>query len=170
MRCEVCGTKEAAIHIQQIIGSKVVDLHLCNSCAYRKGISSDDEKFELSITHLLKGLVTSGTSDTRRKVVCPSCGMSFKIFQKEGKLGCSECYGVFRKKISLLLGNIAEITNHKGKYPSKLLQYKSLLIDKEILREKLETAVQQEDYETAAVMRDKINEIELSHGDKNGGI
>lgn len=161
-KCELCGKNDAAIHVQQIMGSEIIDLHLCEACARTRGITGERESLDLSISELLTGLlnITSEVKSDIEKKVCPQCGLTYKDFQKDGKLGCAECIQTFRKEIYALLENIAGTHQHSGKYPTKLTEFKRLLIDKEQIKQKLRDAIKNEDYEAAAILRDKIHELE----------
>ena len=167
MKCEICGEYEAIVHIQQIIGEDVYDLHMCESCAKERGISSQSDKIELTLSEILTGLLetTDLTDDQLPASDCSNCGMKYKEFRKEGKFGCIECFNAFRTEVKMMLKNMYGKVRHSGKYPTKLLMYKTLLIDKEEIRKKLDQAVKKEDYEEAACLRDRMMEIERASGE-----
>ena len=50
---------------------------------------------------------------------CPVCGRTYSDFRRDGKLGCSECYKVFRGPVTETLRQIHPSTVHVGKIPSK---------------------------------------------------
>lgn len=166
MKCQICEQNTASIHVQQIIGNEVVELHLCEKCAQQRGITSEGDKIELSLSQLLTGLVDTPASGKSGKPAdrCPTCGLTLADFRKDGKLGCSECYTAFKREIEIFLQNTSGTIHHKGKYPARLKAYKSLLIDRELLKDELKAAVTQEDYEKAATIRDKIKTIEKTTG------
>ena len=163
MKCDACGDREAVIHIQQIVGEDSVDLHLCEACASEKGISSRNDKIELSLSQLLTGLIGDKNAGSEEKT-CHSCGMEFRNFKKEGKLGCPECYNEFRTEIVSLLRKVSGSARHTGKIPKRLSQFKTYLIDREELKKELQEAVTQEDYEAAAILRDRIRELDEDSG------
>ncbi|HUX21287.1 MAG TPA: UvrB/UvrC motif-containing protein, partial [Spirochaetia bacterium] len=150
----------------QIMGSEVVELHLCEKCAAERGISSGGDKIELSLSQLLTGLVDTQSSGKSEKSAerCPNCEMTLADFRKDGRLGCSECYTAFKREIEVFLQNTSGTIRHKGKYPARLKAFKSLLIDREQLKDELKDAVTKEDYEKAAKIRDKIRTIEQTAG------
>jgi protein arginine kinase activator len=162
MTCELCGEHEAVVHIQQIVGDDVYDLHLCEGCAKDKGISSKADKIELTLSEILTGLLDDEqmSASKRAALECPNCGKKYDDFRKEGTLGCVECYNTFGLEIKTLLKNMGGKIRHTGKYPAKLKMYKTLLIDKEVLKQNLKEAVKNENYEEAAALRDRLNEIE----------
>jgi protein arginine kinase activator len=165
MKCEICKVRESAIHVKQVIGTETVDMHLCEVCAYEKGISRKDDKIELSLSQLLTGLLGSaGSSESEKLQECPVCCMKFSQFRKDGRLGCPDCYNVFSDEIRSIHKKLSGVVRHKGKIPKKLLTFKALLIDMEKLKVKLSEAVKKEDYETAADLRDQIKLLEADGG------
>jgi protein arginine kinase activator len=162
MKCDLCGEGEAVIHIQQISGNDEVELHLCEKCAALKGITAREDSVDFSITNLLTGLVDVRgiSSESSARKVCPRCGMTVQRFKKGGKLGCNECYTVFQKEVNRIIEKMYGRTQHRGKYPKRLMAYKTFLIDIEELKRKLDRAVKEEDYEEAARLRDQIKELE----------
>ena len=166
MKCEICGIREAVIHIQQIIGKERMDLHLCESCALERGIAGNEEKSELSISNLLTGLIDLRHMKGLRNKVCPRCDSSLEEIKKHERVGCGECFIVYSNEIRSFLNKMVGKTQHKGKYPKRLLTYKTFLVDVIKLKEGLKEAVKREDYEKAAVLRDRIKRLEKFPGDQ----
>lgn len=169
MKCQICDEKAASVHVQQIVGNEVVELHICQDCAQKRGITDGGGRIELSLSQLLTGLVSTQKSARSEKTAdkCPSCGLTLVEFRKDGRLGCPECYTTFKREIEVFLQNTTGATRHKGKYPARLKAYKSLLIDRELLKDRLKEAVSNEDYEKAAIIRDKIRTIEQTAGSQD---
>ncbi len=163
MKCELCKENDAVIHIQQIVGNEAKEIHLCEKCAHENGISSNSDKIELSLNELLNGLIDF-SSRPKGQDTCSTCGTRLKDFRKTGMVGCSDCYTSFRDEIVSYLEESVGTVKHLGKYPNKLKAYKALLVDKEILKKRLEEAVAGEDYETAASIRDRIQSLETADG------
>lgn len=170
MKCQICEQNTASIHVQQIMGNEVVELHLCDKCARERGITGGADSAELSLSQLLTGLVDTRRSGKSEKSVdrCPNCGLTLADFRKDGRLGCSDCYTAFKREIEVFLQNTSGTTRHRGKYPARLKAFKTLLIDREQLKDELKEAVTKEDYEKAAMIRDKIRTIEQSAGRNDG--
>ena len=151
------------MHVQQIMGEEVLELHLCEACAREKGISSHKDTLELSLGQLLTGLIDTrkGAASTEETETCPKCGRKLTDIRKEGILGCVFCYTHFHKEITAVLDRITGgASRHKGKFPARLLTYKALLLDKELLKKELTEALAEEDYEQAAIIRDRIRAVE----------
>lgn len=75
---------------------------------------------------------------------------------ESGRIGCSECYTVFRRELMPTIENIHGKAAHIGKRPlhRKEEPPKRLLLAQ--LRDDLQKAVQEENYEKAAQLRDEI--------------
>ena len=101
------------------------------------------------------------TSAAEKSLVCFNCNLSYRDFQKTGKLGCEKCYDTFRSQLIIGLKNIHGDNVHRGEIP-KNGKYNSLLVKKTIeeYRQKLTAAVETENYEEAANIRDRIRLLE----------
>ena len=86
--------------------------------------------------------------------------MTFDDFSKTGRFGCSQCYSTFKNQMNPMLRRIHGKTFHVGKVPKRTGG--QLRIKQEInrLKRELQEAVNAEEYERAAVIRDKIKELE----------
>jgi len=165
MKCDVCKTKEATVHLTEIINNKVTKLHLCEECAREK---SHEMEEHFGLADLLSGLTElvppslSGEKKGAPEVTakCPSCGFTFQNFRKMGRLGCSACYKTFEKQLSPLLKKIHGIDTHTGKMPVKKEATRGKADTAGDLKEKLEKAIRLEEFEEAAALRDKIRAIE----------
>lgn len=167
MLCDVCGKSGATVHITEIINEKVTKLHLCEECAKEKGAEMEDH---FGLSDLLAGLTDLGTNKVEAEIMdnmkCPSCGFTHNDFKKLGRFGCGECYEAFKKQIAPLLKRIHGSDRHVGKVPlmaGKTVKYTQILQE---LKLKMEKAIQAEDFEEAARLRDKIKELEKKGGDK----
>lgn len=160
MLCDVCGKKEATVHLTEIVNDQVTKLNLCEECAREKGAEME-EHFGLS--ELLAGLTDMGTAiepETAIAIKCPNCGMTYQNFRKLGRLGCSVCYEAFKKELGPLLKRIHGSDRHVGKVPlkgGKTIKDTRTLQD---LKMQLEKAIQMEEFEEAAKLRDKIRDFE----------
>lgn len=163
MLCDNCHKNEATVHLTEIINDKVTKMHLCEECAKAKG-SEMESHFGLS--DLLAGLadiaVPQESKGQAKALKCPSCGFTFQEFQKIGRLGCPVCYETFGGQLNPLLKRIHGSDRHFGKVPAHFNRGKTDKETNEIqdLKLKLQKAVSDEAFEEAAVLRDKIKDIE----------
>ena len=98
----------------------------------------------------------------RENKLCPVCGTSLKEITRNGKTGCPECYAIFKNDVRHFLetNGIKEI--FKGSMPARLSSVRSVLNDRVVLQNKLNIAIQKEDYEKAAMYRDYLKALEKS--------
>ncbi len=164
MQCQICNKKEATIHLTEISEGERIDMHLCENCAQEQGIAI---KNQVPLNELLSNLLAVQPSNeeifgpTESKVACPHCGFTLDQFTKEGLLGCPYDYEIFQKPLEKLLAKAHNgKTSHCGKVPSRTPQDTKKQMKKLDLRRQLDEAVQAEDYERAAQLRDKINELQ----------
>ncbi len=156
MQCCVCKEKPATVHLTQIVGDKMQKLDLCDDCAKAKGIN-DPTGF--AIADQLLGLGASQELDPSAgavEVKCPRCGFSQADFKKSGRLGCPECYQTFAEGLGGLLKSMHKGVRHTGKAPEALRKSRETGDRLKLLQKKLNKAVDTEDFETAATMRDEI--------------
>jgi protein arginine kinase activator len=100
--------------------------------------------------------IEKGGSSTR----CPVCGFTQADFKKTGRLGCSSCYVAFADGLNSLLKAMHKGTSHVGKLPVRAQKTLALSDRMKTLTEDLRKAVQEENYETAAALRDEIRQLE----------
>jgi protein arginine kinase activator len=127
---------------------------------------------QFGLSDLLAGMVDFQKPSSKEEDVittkCPACGLSYVDFKKIGRLGCGECYNVFRKYLAPLLKRIHGSSQHIGKSPlrcpakiksgaSKVTKKKMCL---EELKAQLQNAIAKEAFEEAARLRDQIKEME----------
>lgn len=159
MICEVCQNESATVHLTQIIGGKMQKIDLCEKCAKEKGVA-DPAGFSLADMLLGLGAAEEIKSNNSESIVCPQCGFTQPDFKKTGRLGCPQCYATFSEGLGVILKDMHKGIVHKGKIPSRAArqqQYQSRLKD---LHKELQVAVQSEDYEQAANLRDQISTLE----------
>lgn len=161
MLCDNCSKNEATVHYTEIINDKLIELHLCISCAQNKGISS--LPLHCSLVNFISGLTEIDpyvSPEKEIKKVCKFCHMTYNDFKRLGLLGCDECYKTFSEQIEQLLRKIHGTVHHTGKMPQKISE--AIASEKEIikLKERLKRSIELEQYEEAAKIRDEIKKLE----------
>ncbi len=164
MVCEVCKENQATVHLTEIANEQMSELHLCEACANQKGAQVESH---FGLANLLSGLAEATklpeTEEAEAAVkTCPSCGMSYDDFRKVGRLGCADCYPTFKRNLGSLLKRIHGSPMHVGKSPSRLLRpaAKGAKAELQELKRNLERAIEQEEFEAAAALRDQIRRME----------
>lgn len=163
MLCQNCHKNVANVHLTHILNGKKVEMYLCDKCAKEKGQFGFNS--QLNFFNYLLGIPGIGGDDyvqaaQPEALRCKVCGMSFEDFKRTGKIGCANCYKVFRENLGPILRRLHGSAEHTGKAPrmadGAMMPGGTL----EKLREELAEAISREEYEKAAVLRDKIKDIE----------
>ena len=162
MLCDICGKRQATVHLTEIINDQMTKLHLCEECAKEKGAEMEEH---FGLANLLAGLADLGQpleTAKEKKLKCPSCGMTYDDFKKSGKLGCGRCYETFKAYLVPLLKRIHGSDAHiGGKAPRKRGKAsKARKVNMEGLKKRLQRAVELEEFEEAAQLRDEIKKSE----------
>ncbi|MBP1762032.1 MAG: hypothetical protein H6Q64_1574 [Firmicutes bacterium] len=164
MYCEECKQKPAAVHLTQVYNGNIIQSHLCEECAAKKGGFIFDPGNKFSIPNLLSSIFGNSYGIDPNPMTeiktCPGCGMNFNDIRKTGKLGCNQCYQIFAKEMEPTLRRIHGNSQHIGKIPSR--GGEKVLLRKQLdnLKTRLQEAVNSEEYEKAAEIRDNIKEME----------
>jgi len=166
-RCDVCGIRPAQIHYTEIVNNKVVTVDLCSECAGKKGIDIK-KSGSYGVGDLVAGMIGSSAqteSEKIGKVHCDFCGYDYSDFKKLGRFGCPECYRAFSAQLLPLLRHIHGSTQHRGKTPAEMGPQAVLNRELNELKDQLNRAVESEEYEKAAEIRDRIKELESKEKD-----
>ena len=172
MNCEKCKNKKATVFYADDSGGRH---SLCASCAAILGkISEYDpsipdrqvstflpEPTVLSLTHNDVSHQLYCSADTNEEAaVCPSCSTSLVSLVAGGYAGCPECYTVFCDHIFPLA---LTPENAKGaRMPSSRRESIERIRSISELRSKIKLAVESENYELAASLRDEVKRLEMS--------
>lgn len=163
MLCQICGKNPASVHFTEIHDNKMSEIHVCERCAEEKGMQASAKQHKFEIADLLAGMVDSVTQteeDRVGHVQCPRCGLPYSAFKETGRLGCSECYAAFQFQLRPLLRRIHGDTRHRGKAPAKGGAGATKTRQIQRLHDDLQRAVEREDFEQAATIRDEIRRLE----------
>lgn len=163
MQCQVCKKNTATIHLTELIDGDRFESHLCESCAVQQGIKVHSQ---IPLNELLDNLLSeksdsdkkaTGVSDKR---LCSQCGMTLEKIRAEGILGCPQDYEIFERDLMPLLKKVqGSKTIHTGKVPTGASSKTKLQATLLKLKKELQDALQCENYETAARLRDEMKEV-----------
>jgi protein arginine kinase activator len=165
MLCDHCGEREAVIHLTQIQNNEMSTFHLCEECAAEKGLQPGANVGNFPLTDFLAQMGKGGpeAAAAASQGACAYCGLTLEEFRKTGRLGCPHCYVTFESHLRGLLRRLHGGTQHVGKV---YLPGDPTLADRQErlagLRRKLDKAVQTEDFERAAQLRDQIRALEAT--------
>jgi len=149
------------MHIRQIMdGKNDISLNLCESCAVKNGFQIGQEN-SIHIPALLEKLKNykKGLSQEDMNVLCHNCNTTLGEVKRHGTVGCSQCYDYFDEYLSTYFKNPGENRQKSGRARGPVREVISQAEYKKALEKKLEQAVSIEDYESAAVLRDKIKAL-----------
>jgi protein arginine kinase activator len=163
MLCQICGKSPANVHFTEMRDNKMTEIHVCDRCAEEKGLHGSPKKHKFDIGFMLAGMVDGMTTNEEERVgrvQCPRCGLHYSAFRETGRLGCAECYGAFQFQLRPLLRRIHGDTRHKGKVPARGGEGAQRSRQIQRLHDELQRAVEREDFERAATLRDEIRRLE----------
>lgn len=166
MQCDHCGERPAAIHLTQIVNNSVTTLHLCEVCAAEKGVQTGATvaKFPLSDFLASMGKGAAGKLPTvAEESPCGFCGATLKDFRETGRLGCPHCYASFEPHLRDLLRRLHGSSQHVGEVylpPTAAAPEAPAPDQLGDLRDQLRRAVEAENFELAAELRDRIRVLD----------
>jgi protein arginine kinase activator len=168
MVCERCKINDATIHLTEIIKNVKSEIHLCENCAREIGLNAKLSNFTLSIPEMLSFLDANEINERSDDLRCKTCNYSFIDFSKTGKLGCPDCYESFKDALAPTILSHHGEKKHIGKSPvygitslkeAPARASSDMHASCAELQRQLKSAVLEERYEDAAVLRDRIKEI-----------
>ncbi len=166
MKCQKCNKRDANTHITKIINGVKTELYLCSQCAEQSGELADfglgfDKEFDNFFSGFFGGgqLGESMNRSLSGQNTCSLCGISLNEVMKQGKLGCSDCYKSFAEHLLRPLKQIHGNTRHTGKIPKRCGGDIRRVAEIDSLQNELSRAVMDQNFEKAAELRDKINEL-----------
>ena len=171
MMCQNCQQRQATVHVTKVVNNVKTELHLCQECASKSGdlqvLGGPQVMFSNLISGLLKNEnvfsipVGNNTSSVQNK--CKRCGCDYSTFMNTGFLGCSDCYSNFAAKLQPLIVQLQGNTKHDGKIPKRAGKDVRARQELEMLKKELQQLVAAEEYEKAALTRDRIREMEKAN-------
>lgn len=162
MRCDQCHEREAVVHLTQIAQEQVVTLHLCERCAAEKGVESTASLAKTPVGSFLasmgKGLEAQAVlPGITPPGACPTCGATLADFRESGRLGCADCYRAFEGPLRDLLRRLHGSSRHLGeRYAAEGVEPAPAAPDAAQLRQQLQLAIETENFELAAELRDRL--------------
>lgn len=168
MLCQECRKRPATVHITRIINGRKTEMDLCEQCARDKGELEFFIEPQFPLQSFLAGLLEQQMAKPALQpdedVRCSNCGLTYQEFARSGRLGCSHCYDEFGGRLEPVLRRIHGSPRHTGKLPARSGGAIKLRQNLQNLREALARAVQAENFEEAARLRDEIRRLEKERG------
>ena len=148
MLCDKCGQRTATTHIKTSINGIVEVHHLCPDCAKEHSGGS---------SVMLDSLKSHPVTDNRKR--CEGCGMCFDDIAQSGKVGCDKCYETFLEQLIPSLQRMHGRSRHAGKIPNQIVIEESTEDKIAELQNQMQKAIETQDFELAAKLRDQIKEL-----------
>lgn len=165
MDCDQCHEREAVIQLTQIVDEQMTTLHLCERCAAERGVESAEAITKSPLGSFLaamgKNLPAEQAAPTGAPGACPSCGATLQDFRETGRLGCADCYRTFEAPLRELLRRLHGSTYHAGeRYLAPGDAPDDSGRQAAALRDQLRLAIETENFELAAEIRDRLRVLE----------
>ncbi|MEG0472223.1 MAG: UvrB/UvrC motif-containing protein [Solibacillus sp.] len=169
MLCGHCKQRPANVTVTQVQNDQKVERYYCEICAaqfhpFQFEVSEEPVSIQQFISNWLNFLPASTTKEikqaTEKKAThCPTCGLTYRLFLKQGKFGCENCYETFSEQLPQLLERIQAGTKHVG-FKEQTIPIEKIKQQIEALREQMQRAIIAEHFEDAAKIRDEIRVLE----------
>lgn len=161
MLCDNCRERDAVIQVMQIVDKGPVKHNLCEKCAAEKGFEPPLSAPKNPLVEFLMPAQKALPATMAEAGRCPFCSATLRDFRTTGRLGCARCYDAFEVSLRDLLRRVHGSAKHVGKRyqpPSALHEEAPTVLSE--LRERLRRAVESEQFELAAELRDRIRVLE----------
>lgn len=165
--CQACHEREAAVHLTQIVGDQVTTLHLCGRCAAERGVETEAEVAQTPLGAFLATMGKGGAplaAAAAGAEACPECAATLQDFRASGKVGCPTCWTAFERPLRDLLRRLQGAVRHTGETyadpgaPADPVEV--VARERASLRERLRVAIEMEQFELAAELRDRLRAME----------
>lgn len=154
--------------LTQIVNGKVTEMALCEECAKARGLFDPQsltfaEKFfpqelQRQMDKIVRQLVQGDKEEKHRPAAegcdvltaCPVCHFTLEDYRRTNRLGCPDCYTFLASELNAPCEDAED-----GEAPQQEPPRRST----KDLEAELQQAVEREDYERAAVLRDEIKAL-----------
>lgn len=167
MTCSQCQERDAVMELTQVANGQVTKIHLCEQCAAERGLENTASVGKSPLASYIAAMgqgLNDGTPGgaTDLAFVCRSCGATLQDFRESGRLGCPDCYRTLGEPLRELLRRLHGATRHTGeRYAAPGVASPSPNMKSSLeLREQLKRAIESEDFELAAQLRDQLKVVE----------
>ena len=158
MLCEHCKERDAVVNLTKIKDNNVTHQHLCERCAAEQGVeTSVAQPKTTALTDFLQAVNQQAAAVPGDQAACHFCGATARDFRQSGRVGCARCYGAFERSLRELLRRLHNATRHTGRRyvpPAPELVEEAGQVDQ--LRDRLQRAIEAEQFELAAELRDRL--------------
>lgn len=167
MLCQKCMKKEANTHVKSVVNGEYEEYMLCSDCAKEMGYTNLWSDMSSDFNSILGSFFSNALPARSETTRCATCGSTYHDIAKSGKVGCANCYELFLSELIPSIRRIHGNTTHCGKRPDSTVnvvnsEKEEAISEIDKLKEKLQKAIEEQNFELAAELRDKIKEMEGS--------
>lgn len=137
--CSNCKTYQ----ITDIQNGEIIQIEICEKCAIY-----NCKSFNINDSILIQ---------KKRSQTCKGCNSNYSDLLEKSRIGCEHCYDTFCENILELLQRCQVSNKHIGKKPKINNNICNQQID--LLKQKMQIAVDSENYEEAAILKEKIKKL-----------
>lgn len=163
MLCQHCNERESTTHYKKIVNGIREEAYFCTTCAHRLGYDHLAAELGLGFGTILGNFLgaSSSVSTSMAGVErCPQCGSSYNDVVSLGMVGCEQCYQMFYDKLIPSIENLHGRAVHRGKVAQQAyIKVKEAFTEQEKLERGLKAAIEKQDFELAAQLRDKLKAL-----------
>ncbi len=161
MLCDNCKERDAVVHVTRMEKNALIQLHLCEKCAAAQGVQTTLSVPQHPLGDILQAVQQSSSAGGGDAAACAFCGANARDFRETGRLGCPHCYDAMERSLRELLRRLHGSSKHVGvvyRAPvAHVVEKSDSLHD---LKDRLRRAVELEQFELAAELRDRLRVIE----------
>ena len=157
MVCENCKERDAVVHLTKVKEGAVLQVRLCEKCAAEQGVETTVAQPKAALTDFLQAVHQQASAAPGDQAACHFCGATARDFRQTGRVGCARCYGAFERSLRELLRRLhggAKHTGHRYAPPAPEVIEEAGHVGQ--LRERLQRAIEAEQFELAAELRDRL--------------
>lgn len=167
MLCQKCMKKEANTHVKSVVNGEYEEYMLCSDCAKEMGYTNLWSDMSSDFNSILGSFFSNALPAVSETTRCKTCGATYHDIAKSGQVGCADCYELFLSELMPSIRRIHGNTTHCGKRPNvaegETSEQKSTTVSKiDKLKDELQKAIEEQNFELAAKLRDEIKEMEES--------
>jgi len=166
MTCQQCGQNPATVYFRETVNGQTAEIYLCVACAQKRGLSGGFEILQNPLMGLDIGsfwgslFADPEVLSQKQEALCPDCGTTYSEIAETGKAGCPACYIAFYDRLLPSIQRIHGKTQHVGKVPGTAEITGRPASELDQLKRQLEQAIDNQEYEECARLRDRIKEFE----------
>lgn len=163
MLCEYCGRNPAVLRVNTIANGEPAEYSLCAECARKLGYGNLLIVLGAGMDGVLDKIFP-GEGEGTGTLRCKCCGASLGDIVRSGKVGCAECYRTFSEQLTPLIRRIHGSAVHRGKAAGGGLPQVMPKGQLSVMHRRLREAIENENFEQAAAIRDRIRRLEEDGG------